>query len=69
MTRDELHHALQDAMVTERASSIAIQNMVGTFTWSGLTDEQREQVIKRLESLSAGPQRRAQRLKSMIARL
>jgi hypothetical protein len=69
MTRKELLDNLQTAMVSEGASAVAIGNMVSTFTWSGLSDERRRQVMRQLEELSVGPERRAQRLKGLIAQI
>ncbi len=69
MTRKELLDALQSAMVTENASAIAIRNMVSTFTWSGLPGDRSRQVMSQLEGLSGGPERRAHRLKALIAQV
>ena len=69
MTRKELLDNLQTAMVSESASVVAIQNMVSTFTWSGLADGHRRQVMSHLENLSAGPNHRAQRLRALIAQI
>ena len=69
MTRKELLDNLQTARVSESASVVAIQNMVSTFTWSGLAEGHRRQVMSHLGNLSAGPNHRAQRLKALIARI
>lgn len=68
MSRNELLDTLRSAMATESASAIAIQNMVGTFTWSGLPDTVRQKVVDDLARLSAGSESRAQRLKDLIAK-
>lgn len=69
MTRKDCLDALQSALVTESASAIAIGNMVSTFGWSGLPEQQRSRVMSRLEDLAEASQRRAQRLKEFIARV
>jgi hypothetical protein len=69
MSREELLDVLQSAMTTESATAIAIQNMIGTFTWSGLSDELRQKVVDDLGRLSACSQSRARRLKDLIAKV
>lgn len=67
MTRKELVDTLHTAMVSESASGVAYRNMVSTFTWSGLPEDKRREVMSQLEELSNGPERRAHRLKAIIA--
>jgi len=69
MSRKELLEALQSAMITESASALAIRNMGSTFTWSGVSEQQRTLVTSQLEKLADNTQRRTQRLKELIAQV
>jgi predicted Fe-S protein YdhL (DUF1289 family) len=69
VSRKEFLETLQSAMITESASALAIRNMASTFTWSGLSEEQRTQVTSQLEKLADSSQRRTQRLKELIAQV
>lgn len=69
MSRKELLEALQSAVITESASALAIRNMASTFTWSGLSEQQRTQLTSQLEELSGSSQRRTLRLKELVAQV
>jgi len=69
MTDKQLTDMLNDALVTERASGVAISNIISTFTWSGMEEETRLQVQNMLTRLAAGPTKRAARLAKLIARV
>jgi hypothetical protein len=69
MKKSELIEALNDAVRAENASALAIRNMMSTFTWSGLPEAKRRQVVDSLRALADGPEQRGRRIRQMVERL
>ena len=66
MNKKDLLETLRSAMATERASVLCIRNIIGTFTWSGLPEHRRREVVDSLNTLAEAPQQRAERIQQMI---
>ncbi len=69
MTRNELLAALKSGLTIERASAICMGNIIGTFTWSGLSATERERITRLFETLSTAADKRARQLQRLIDRV
>lgn len=69
MTKHELIESLQAVQATESASAVCIDNIIGTLSWTGLSEEQQASVAALLEKLSNGADRRARQLVDYIRRI
>ena len=66
MNKKDLLETLRDALSTENASVLCIRNIVGTFAWSGLSEQRQQEIAESLNAMAQTPQQRAERIQQMI---
>ncbi len=69
MSKQDLIHALNDAIASENASALCARNIVSTFAWSGLPENERRRATEALNAIAAAPERRARRIREILDRL